>query len=349
MRLYIICFTPQGYTLCRQVMAALPKEIQARGYALGRFLPCSGPEVKKVETSLSQWAKAAFQEADAILFIGACGIAVRAIAPYLKGKAVDPAVAVMDHRGQYVVSLLSGHIGGANNLTQLIAQISGAVPVISTATDVDNTFSVDSFAVANKLNIFEIPKVKLVSSAVLRGEPVGFCSHFPIAGQQPEALGAQGKTGFCITLSGEETPFAETLHLVPQLALGIGCRRGITCGQIEQAVKLAFSTYHIALAAAAGVYSINLKKDEPGLLEFCEKYRLPARFFTPQELQSAAPPQGQQFSSSAFVANVTGVDNVCERAAILGSGGGKLYIPKQACSGVTVAAAGNIALSWDNK
>lgn len=357
MRLWVICFTPQGAALCRRLLHALPGDIQAQGYGLGRFLSSGDEEIEKVSTSLSQWAQQAFEEAQSskmgLLFIGACGIAVRAIAPYLKGKDVDPAVVVMDEKGQYAVSLLSGHLGGANGLAAVVARTVGAVPVISTATDVNRTFAVDSFAAKNNLRVLEVPKIKLVSSAILRGEPVGLYSQFPVLGEPPPVFAKSGvlaektETGVYIGFHPGENPFPQTVHLLPRLTLGLGCRRGVSCQQIEEAVLAALAAGGIAIEAVSQICSIVLKKDEEGLLAFSQKYALPILFFTAEQLLQAEPPQGQQFAASPFVSKITGVENVCERAAVLGSGGGRLYLPKRAHSGVTVAAAGKIELQWE--
>lgn len=115
------------------------------GYALEKYGKEAG--IPAIAPSLPAWTERMFQEMDAILFIGACGIAVRSIAPYVKSKKTDPAVLCMDEQGKFVISLLSGHIGGANELTEEVAAVTGAVPVITTATDVNHKFAVDVFAV----------------------------------------------------------------------------------------------------------------------------------------------------------------------------------------------------------
>ena len=126
-----------------------------------------------------------FQSMDALLFIGACGIAVRSIAPYLQGKDKDPAVVVLDERGIFAISLLSGHLGGANELTAVLANLTGAIPVITTATDINGRFAVDVFAKKQNLWISDLKAAKAVSAAVLDEEPVGFFSEFPVTGEIP--------------------------------------------------------------------------------------------------------------------------------------------------------------------
>ncbi len=211
----------------------------------------------------------------------------------------------------------------------------------------------DSFAAKNSLRVLEVPKIKLVSSAILRGEPVGLYSQFPVLGEPPPVFAKSGvlaektETGVYIGFHPGENPFPQTVHLLPRLTLGLGCRRGVSCQQIEEAVLAALAAGGIAIEAVSQICSIVLKKDEEGLLAFSQKYALPILFFTAEQLLQAEPPQGQQFAASPFVSKITGVENVCERAAVLGSGGGRLYLPKRAHSGVTVAAAGKIQLQWE--
>lgn len=147
-----------------------------------RYLPDS------IACSTKEWARKRFADSDCIIFIGACGIAVRSIAPYIQSKKTDPAVLVIDECGTYVISLLSGHLGGANELAAQAARILGAVPVISTATDLHKRFAVDVFAKKNHCEIRNMEAAKEVSAALLAGKTVGFYSEFPYEGELPEGL-----------------------------------------------------------------------------------------------------------------------------------------------------------------
>ena len=120
-----------------------------------------------------QWARGAFADADALLFIGACGIAVRAIAPLCRDKAADPAVLVMDEMGRHIIPILSGHIGGANDLALLLAERTGAEPVLTTATDVRGVPAIDSWAMKNDCAIENKAAIQAVSAAALAGKSVG--------------------------------------------------------------------------------------------------------------------------------------------------------------------------------
>lgn len=278
-----------------------------------------------------------FEEMDALVFVGACGIAVRAIAPFLRSKTTDPAVIVADERGIHVISLLSGHIGGANELTRRIAAGIGGTPVITTATDVNRRFAADEWAARHGVVIQSMQAAKRFAVEILKRDlPV--TSDFPIEGHLPGGLtlGSSGDCGMLISCADAD-PFDMTLKLIPRiLHLGIGCKRGMTEESIRRAVLSALESEHIHREAVATASSIDVKKDETGLLDFCKSWALPVKFFTAEELSAA---EGN-FSASTFVRNTVGVDNVCERAAVLRAGAGAELIIKKTClDGVTVAVA----------
>ena len=162
MKIAIASFTRNGCAWNQKLCAALKKH-SCEGYALEKYGKEAG--IPAIAPSLPAWTERMFQKMDAILFIGACGIAVRSIAPYVKSKKTDPAVLCMDEQGKFVISLLSGHIGGANELTEEVAAVTGAVPVITTATDVNHKFAVDVFAVKNHCEICEMELAKEADGA----------------------------------------------------------------------------------------------------------------------------------------------------------------------------------------
>ena len=283
--------------------------------------------------SLEGWTADHWGTCDALIFIGACGIAVRAIAPHVKDKFTDPAVVSMDEKAAFAVPLLSGHVGGANDLALTLSELTGARPVISTATDVNGLFAVDVWARDLGLIITDRALAKAVSAALLEGKAVGFASDFGHPCPQGLRPG-RAELGVWVTCRREGGPFPETLRLVPKcLTLGIGCRRGTAEETIAAAVDAAFQEAGLDPLAAEAVASIDLKADEPGLLAFCHSRNLPLRTYSAEAL-SAVP---GDFTPSSFVRSVTGVDNVCERAAL--AGGGALLLPKTAGNGVTVAIA----------
>ena len=277
-----------------------------------------------------------FERSDAFIFVCACGIAVRAVTPYLGTKADDPAVIVMDDCGKFVIPVLSGHIGGANRLAEIIAEKINAIPVITTATDVGGKFSPDSFAVANDLVITDLKAAKDIAAAVLDDEKIGFSSEYPHS-SLPHELTEFGicRTGVYVGKDINAKPFEVTLRLIPKnIVLGIGCKKGTPEEDIERAVLEALGQHGIDIKTVSEIATIDIKQNEEGLCKFAEKYSLTLKTFTAEELMKVSG----DFESSDFVRETTGADNVCERSAVLCSGG-KLVIRKTAADGVTVAAA----------
>ena len=307
----VIAFTRRGAALGRSLADALGGTL----HVPARFAPEVGAEAY---SSLEGWTAWAWARADALVFVGAAGIAVRAIAPHVRDKFSDPAVVSVDEAGRFVVPLLSGHVGGANELARRVAALTGGHAAVSTATDVNGLFAVDVWARERNMAITDRVLAKEVSAALLEGRPVGFASDF--GHPCPEGLTTgPAELGVWITDRTGEGPFPRTLRLVPRsLILGIGCRRG---------------TPEAAIAAAAAAATIDLKKDEPGLLAFCARRGLPLTTYSAEALAAVAG----DFTPSAFVRGITGVDNVCERAAA--AAGGRIIVPKQADNGVTAAVA----------
>ena len=294
-----------------------------------RFAPAAGAAAYH---SLAGWTAQMWGEKDALIFVGACGIAVRAIAPHVRDKFTDPAVVSVDEAGRFVIPLLSGHVGGANELALRVAALTGGQAAISTATDVNGIFAVDGWARERDMVITDRTLAKEISASLLEGKPVGFASDF--SHPCPQGLTEKpAELGVWVTWKTGSGPFARTLRLVPRgLILGIGCRRGTPQAAIEEAVTAALTGYEPA--AVERVATIDLKKDEPGLLAFCAAHHLPLSVYPAAELAAV---EGE-FTPSDFVKGVTGVDNVCERAAA--RAGGTILVPKQAKNGVTVAVAG---------
>lgn len=275
-----------------------------------------------------------FSRRDALIFVGACGIAVREIAPYVRDKKTDPAVLVLDERARHVIPLLSGHIGGANRLALRLSSMLGADPVITTATDVNGKFAVDEFAARTGCAISDMQLAKAFAAGILERD-LPLASAFPIVSPLPGGVyeAGSGALGVYIGCDVRE-PFQKTLRLIPKkLRVGLGCRRGVCASAITSAIRHVFAENRLDLRAISGVFSIDLKKDEPGLLMACRENGWSVSFYPAQTLQAVPG----EFTASSFVASVTGVDNVCERAAMVGAE--QLLVSKTAMDGVTVAVA----------
>ena len=313
-----LAFTAKGEALARRLAEALP----------GSVSRCGG------DVTLKGWTAEHFAQDEALIFVGAVGIAVRAIAPHCRSKAADPAVVVVDEAGRYAVPILSGHLGGANDLARRIAALTGGEAVLTTATDVNGVFAADQWARRQGLLVPWPERIVGVSSRLLAGETLSFWSRWPVSGTCPAGL-VWGERDRADVVVDWTPPRPEALWLCPRtLRAGVGCRRGTS----EEAIRALFDRTMNGLGlparAVGAVCSIDLKAEEPGLLAFAGALGLPLTVYPAGRL---AQVEGS-VSPSPFVAQVTGVDNVCERAAL--AEGGVLLKRKTARDGVTLALAG---------
>lgn len=352
MKLAVISFTRQGSICCGKLVNGFRDlGIPCTGYLPVKFLDvCRGvPGMVPVRQPVGMWTGDRFRDSDGIIFIGAAGIAVRAAAPYLRDKRSDPALVVADEQGTWAISLLSGHAGGANELARTVAELLGGTPVITTATDVAGKPAIDVLAVEAGLRLSDWHLAKLISAAVLEGDPVGFFSDF----SWPEELwpgftqtescplnvwitarilpGTEDLIGLCLP------PGGKVLRLIPRIyCVGVGCRRGIPEAVITRAVTRVMEEHNLAPMGIAAVASIDIKQAEPGLTAAAGIWDAEFVTYSKDELNAV---EGT-FTPSPFVREITGTDNVCERAALACAGaGGGLLVSKQAADGVTVAVA----------
>jgi Cobalamin biosynthesis protein CbiG len=332
MKIQLAAFTKNGGMLCLRLQQSLNRE----GHDAEGFSKADIVGLKPLVISLDEFTREAFSVCDAVVFIGAAGIAVRAAAPYIKSKDSDPAVIVIDERGKYVIPVLSGHIGGANRLSEEIASLIGAEAVITTATDINGKFSVDTWAVGLGCRIANIDKIKDISSTILNGEQVGVYSDFPVEGDLPENMVISQKTRVGICISSEYKPYYKsTLHIIPrQYVLGIGCRRDTKYEVLLDFIKFILETNSIPQEEIEAIASIDLKKNEEALLRLSREWKIPFYTYTASELSQVPG----VFSESCFVKEVTGVDNVCERAAVKAHNG-LLKVKKISRDGITAAVS----------
>lgn len=322
MTLAMLAFSEKGLLLAERLQALLPGE--------------TGSAERCPKDGLHAWTARHFAAADALVFVGAAGIAVRAIVPFVDHKICDPAVLVIDECAKFVIPILSGHIGGANALAKRLAALLGARAVITTATDCNGLFAADSWAAEQGYVIRNPERIKQVSARLLSHGTIRLKSDFEIL--IDPALEGQ-------ILLTEHPPFDVrigikddndlALHLIPPvLTLGVGCKRNIPASAIHNAFDRLCADFNFEPRAFNQVCSVDLKADEPGLCDFCRNSALPFATFSAQALAALHG----DFTASDFVRQTTGVDNICERSAVLGSQG-KLLIQKQAFDGVTMAVA----------
>lgn len=300
----VITFTNNGRSLSEKLINSVSLLKDAKLYHAHDEVNTEG---------LHNFVRENFIQGGALVFIGAAGIAVRLIAPYVEDKTTDPAVLVLDEQGKYVIPVLSGHIGGANELSGKIASAIGAIPVITTATDINDRFALDIYAKENGLVLPSRADIVEISSKVLDGAEV-------------KIRNRADEDAVYITVDDAHIKLARKPYV-----LGIGCKRGIRRSQIEGYINAVLEDYRLGIADIGLVATIDIKKSEKGLVEWCKAHNKKMLTFTASELMK----QTGDFSSSDFVKNTTGTDNVCERAVV--AAGCRIFARKMSNSGITVA------------
>lgn len=288
--------------------------------------------------------EAAWETCDALVFIMAAGIVVRTIAPLIRKKTQDPAVVVMDQKGAFAISLLSGHLGGANALAIEMAKISRGQPVITTATDVEGVLAFDMFAQENDLEIINIEAMKYISNAMVENRRVDLVTGLEINGQLPKNLFRMDKPGAnpAVTVGYREpeeiregTPVLELASR--QLVLGIGCKKDRDPEDILEAFRDFARSERIYAASICRIATIELKKDEPGILNLARALDVPVVIVDNDAINDLE--SERIVETSDFVRKVTGVGSVSEASAYVASGYGELLKGKTKYKGITFALA----------
>ncbi|TIH17457.1 cobalamin biosynthesis protein CbiG [Marinifilum sp. JC120] len=318
----------------------LAKSLQADCYVLHRY----AAESDIPFSSLKDIVADNLSRYENHIFVAASGIVVRIIAPHLKSKDVDPAVVVVDQEGEFAISLVSGHLGGANELARLVGDEIGATPVITTATDCAGVPSIDLLARDQGLIIGDIGLIKHVNAAILDGEkipvydPDGFLDISAISDyfyvvEAVEEL-SESRCGVVVDWRHHELP-KRVVSLFPRcLTLGVGCRRGVPANEILDLILSVLADNRIAIESVFCMGSIEAKRDEAGLLEAAEILGLDLKFFSAAELDEI-----EVANPSGMVMKHMGVGGVCEAAAMKLANATQILVPKTKSSRVTAAIA----------
>lgn len=344
--LSIISFTEKGAHLSLKLLDMLSEE----GENAWLYTKCSkyrdgsiNKRLRYVYSNTDEWAKVQMSAKNGLLFIGACGIAVRAIAPWVVNKLYDSPVLVMDELGTYVIPILSGHVGGANEIAVKIGEMTGSIPVITTATDLNKSFAVDIFAKKNYLYIENKNGIAKVSSKVLRGEKINIAieshgyGHDSRFANQIKIVDFPPKQPVDVIITTGNCGYNADLVLRPrEYVLGMGCKRDKEPEKIAGYIDQTLTALGISKNQVYAICSIDKKRDEAGFLQWSSLERIPFITYSAEELEDV---EGD-FEVSQFVKSQVGVDNVCERAALKGCGeGGELVSRKHASDGMTIAVA----------
>ena len=343
-KICIWAITPGGIVLGERLQAHFPGSdfMVSSGAMMGKTLPGGASNFKKLATALGEQ----FSHYDAHICIFSTGIAVRLLAPLLCSKLEDPAVVVMDDKGFHAISLISGHLGGANELAHRVAKASGATPVITTATDVNSLPSIDMIAKECGLVIDNPPSIKTVNMAFLRKEPIFLIDPLPcLIKALPEKFRAgQGQDGGQNGIKRVSIQCSDVLLSVPRktlllrpksLVAGMGCNRGTSQSELMALLTRSFERLGLSLKSLAAFATTEVKADEPGLLDLARSLGVPISFYDKDALNSVETIQNPSKTVEKFL----GVKSVCEAAAILASHSGKLVVPKIKKGNATLAVA----------
>ncbi|GAB6100476.1 cobalt-precorrin 5A hydrolase [Halanaerocella petrolearia] len=335
MKLAVIALTEAGKELAYSLDELLEVDLYLAAKVESR------KDVNTFDSSLKELVSKLFTQYDGLIFIMALGIVVRVISPYLRDKREDPAVITVDETAENVISTLSGHLGGANQLTNQVASLIEANPVITTATDCQDKLAFD--LLAKKLNCEVVPwkNLKLANAALVNGRQVNIftdleldlnlaeeVSLFPL-----EQLGEV--EGFPVIISNQDIKLTKPyLQLIPQnIVVGVGCRRGVSANQVKTAIFSALQKLDLHQASIKKLATIDLKEDEAGIIDTAKELDIPVDIIAREEIKEA----DLDYTRSEFVKEQIGVGGVCEPAAQLSIQKGELLLPKTINNKVTVA------------
>lgn len=326
MKKIAICFNENGAEVIKRIMHGCKKRAIDPPLAYVKSESFSPEDdFALIDVTLPEWTATVFLPGNALIFVGAVGIAVRAISGLPSDKLKDCPVIVIDDNAQFVISILSGHAGGCNKLAIVLADILGAVPVITTSTDVNSSFSADTFASERRLTVANRSGIKKVSAKAIEEKKVTLS----IKGFPPK-----DKVDIIVA---DDTDREYSLLLKPKMyTVGIGMKRGKDPEELEKFFLDTLDDNGIGTEDIYALCTIDVKEDEPALLNLRDKFRIPIISFDKEILSRA---EGE-FSGSDFVKKTVGVDNVCERAAVVCAGpGAELVLRKTALDGMTIAIA----------
>lgn len=330
MKTAVIALTKNGGSTAKRVCQAIGGDLFCK-------IPPEGEENCRFQQPLKELMKEIFSRYDGFVMIMATGIVVRTIAPLIIKKDRDPAIVVMDEKGTFAISLLSGHLGGANELTSEIAEATGATAVITTATDINDMVAFDMVAKKNHCVIENLSALAAVSGRLVNGGRVKLYCPYPLKNCPKNIALTEDPQKSDVAITNQKVAFPkETLLLRPKnLILGVGCRKGKPYADIAAAFQQFFKENNYADASLTAIASIDLKAEEAGILDLSEGLNLPFETFSAEELKPYDTTEGD----SAFVRQVTGVGSVSEAAARKAAKGGATRVPKTKYNGITFSLA----------
>lgn len=336
MKIACFSFTEEGKELGDKIVC-LSNEEQSK-YIVHHFTNF------EIEGGVKNSLGNAWKEYDGLIFISATGIAVRMIGPYIKDKTLDPAVVVVDDLGRFSISLISGHLGGANELAQWVAYKIQAVSVITTASDNRGIEAIDIFAKKNNYYMEDMKSIKDITAMMIKGKTIGFYSEMDAIIKYDNLVILEDLNyidpsidGLIIVSSQKiepintKTPYTS---LRPKdINVGIGCRKGVEHMRIINAIENVFRDINLSTKSIKAIGTIEVKKDEKGIIETAKHFNCPLKIFSIDEIKEIE----EKFEKSQFVKDTIGVYSVSEPVAYLM--GGRLITKKAKNNGITISVS----------
>ena len=296
---------------------------------------------QEITGSLKEFTASIFHSYSIILFIMAAGIVVRTISQLINDKTTDPGILVMDEKGRFVISLLSGHMGGANGSAEFVAELIGAEPVITTSSDINGMLSPDMLARRYGAVIDDMRKCKDITAAMVNGGRITLYSDYGVVTPYPYVLSDENSDGIVYLTNsivkhditgGRNIP---SLKLIPRnIVIGAGCRRDTDPDSFIDFIKEEFELAGLDIRALSCLASIDIKSDEPAMVLASEYFNADRVFYSAEEIKEVE----HLFQNSDFVRETTGAGAVAEPCAYLAAGsGGKLLLAKKSRNGMTLA------------
>lgn len=319
LKLAVVSVTKQGDDAANKLKEYLEVDIYSKSQTEG--------------FNLGSLADKLMENYQGIIFITSTGIAVRAIAPFLKGKDKDPAVLVVDCSCKFVISLLSGHLGGANDLTLTVAKVLNAQPVITTATDNLGLTAPDIIAKENNLIIEDLKRAKTIAAMMVDGKKVAFIDEKRLIDiPKGYAENVEEAEGLVIVTNKTSTDYKmETLRLIRKdVVVGIGCRKDFDSEKMGMTTRNIFKEYNIDERAVEHISTVEIKKDEKAIIELAKELNCGMKVFSIEEIKKVQ----YKYQGSDFVEKTIGARAVCEPCVELA--GGKLITEKISCDGMTI-------------
>ena len=364
----IVCPSPKG----KEIALKLQKHLKAELYIKESYRGLNEIKIHRYneDFKLNEITKEVMKTSKGVIFISSTGIAVRAIAPYLEGKDKDPGVVVVDLSSKYAINILSGHLGGGNDLTLKVAKILSVQPIITTATDNLGIIAPDILAKDNDLIIEDLKKAKYIASILVDEKKVKIKDDYNMIKISKGYEKTDELSENCIWIThdlkvnnnhcgiskindfdcnnniilnnsnddiqyniiNEELNYSKILRLIKKdLVLGIGCRRGTTYEKLYNFINSSLIKYNLDIKAVAAIVSVDVKANEEGIIKFSQKINCPFITFEREQIKTVQ----DKYQKSEFVLKTLGITGVCEPCVDLE--GAEVIISKVKHEGMTLA------------